>query len=176
MNYLNLIWCRCRHRIQVADQHETRACVDIDGFHLKNWVNRAELTFRGNVFHCQGAAEREMTNQSLISILVIPNLMSKDGLCRYLARLSSAVDLQKTAIRPQHGSQADLEQEDCTMNQDPSLRAQKLPCLRTGCLELTARGRSNSRTVAGTFQIYVENTFISPGICLAALAALLWLG
>ena len=33
-----------------------------------------------------------------------------------------------------------------------------------------------SRTVAGTFKIYVENTFISPSICLAALTALSWLG
>ena len=49
-------------------------------------------------------------------------------------------------------------------------------CLRTGCLELTARGHSNSGTVAGTFQIYVENTFISPSICIAALTELLWLG
>ena len=40
-------------------------------------------------------------------------------------------------------------------------------------LELTARRHSNSGTVAGTFQIYVENTFISPCICLAALTALL---
>ena len=42
----------------------------------------------------------------------------------------------------------------------------------TGCLELTARGHSNSGTVvAGAFQIYAENTFISPSnsICLAAL-------
>ena len=38
-------------------------------------------------------------------------------------------------------------------------------CLRTGCLELTARGHSNSGTITGTFQIYVENTFISPSIC-----------
>ena len=61
---------------------------------------------------------------------------------------------------------------DCVSNQDSSLRAQKLPCLGTGRLELTARGHSNSGTVAGTFQIYVENTFISPSICLAALTAL----
>ena len=39
----------------------------------------------------------------------------------------------------------------------------------SGRLELAARGHSNSGTVAGTFQIYVENTFISPCICLAAL-------
>ena len=45
---------------------------------------------------------------------------------------------------------------DRNTNQDPSFRAQKLPCLRTGCLELTARGHSNSGTVTGTFQIYVE--------------------
>ena len=62
---------------------------------------------------------------------------------------------------------------DRNTNQDPSFRAQKLPCLRTGCLELTARGHSNSGTVTGTFQIYVENTFISSSICLAALTALL---
>ena len=65
---------------------------------------------------------------------------------------------------------------DCASNQDSSLWAQKLPCLGTGRLELAARGYSNSGTIAGTFQIYVENTFISPCICLAALAALLWLG
>ena len=61
---------------------------------------------------------------------------------------------------------------DCASNQDSSLWAQKLPCLGTGRLELTARGHSSSGTVAGTFQIYVENTFISPCICLAALTAL----
>ena len=65
---------------------------------------------------------------------------------------------------------------DCASNQDPSLRAQEFPCLRTGCLELTARGHQNSGTVAGTFQIYVENTFVSSSICLAALTALSWLG
>ena len=60
-------------------------------------------------------------------------------------------------------------QPDCASNQE-------LPCLGTGRLELTARGHSNSGTVAGAFQIYVENTFISPCICLAVLTALLWLG
>ena len=62
---------------------------------------------------------------------------------------------------------------DCASNQDSSLWAQKLPCLGTGRLELAVREHSNSVTVAGTFQIYVENTFISPCICLAALTALL---
>ena len=57
---------------------------------------------------------------------------------------------------------------DCASNQDSSLWAQKLPCLGTGRVELIARGHSNSGTVAGTFQIYVENTFISPCICLVA--------
>ena len=42
---------------------------------------------------------------------------------------------------------------DCASNQDSLLWAQKLPCLGTGCLELAARGHSNSGTVAGTFQI-----------------------
>ena len=56
---------------------------------------------------------------------------------------------------------------DCASNQDSSLIrgrsrksirdrpiwAQKLPCLGTGRLELTARGHSNSGTVTGTFQI-----------------------
>ena len=50
-------------------------------------------------------------------------------------------------------------------NQDPSLWAQKLPCLGTGCLELTSWGHSKSGTVARTFQIYVENSFVSPSIC-----------
>ena len=65
---------------------------------------------------------------------------------------------------------------DCASNQDSSLWAQKLPCLGIGRLELTVRGHSNSGTVAGTFRIYVENTFISPCICLAALTVRLWLG
>ena len=65
---------------------------------------------------------------------------------------------------------------DCASNQDSSLWAQKFPCLGTGRLKLTARGHSNSGTFAGTFQIYVENTFISPSICLAGLTPLLWLG
>ena len=42
---------------------------------------------------------------------------------------------------------------DCASNQDSSLWAQKLPCIGTGRLELTAPGHSNSGTVAGTFQI-----------------------
>ena len=61
---------------------------------------------------------------------------------------------------------------DCASNQDSLLWAQKLPCFGTGRLELTARGHSNSGTVAGMLQIYVENTFISPCICLAVLTAL----
>ena len=67
-------------------------------------------------------------------------------------------------------------QPDCASNHDPSLLAEKFLCLRTGCLELTAWGHPNSRTVAGTFQIYVENTFISPSLCPAALTVLSWLG
>ena len=50
---------------------------------------------------------------------------------------------------------------DCASNQDSLLWAHKLPGLGTGRLELAARGHSNSGNVDGTFQIYVENTFIS---------------
>ena len=50
-------------------------------------------------------------------------------------------------------------------------RAKKLPCLRTGCVELPARRHCKSRTVIGTFQDWIENSSISSGICLAALTA-----
>ena len=65
---------------------------------------------------------------------------------------------------------------DCASNQDPSLWAKKLPCIRTGCLELIAWRHSNPGTVAGALQNLVENTFILPSICQAALIALSWLG
>ena len=58
-----------------------------------------------------------------------------------------------------------------TSNQDTSLRGKKLPCLRTGCVELPARRHRKSRTVTGTFQDWIENSSISSGICLAALTA-----
>ena len=58
-----------------------------------------------------------------------------------------------------------------TSNQDTSLRAKKLPCIRTGCVELPARRHCKSRTVTETFQDWIENSSISSGICLAALTA-----
>ena len=54
-----------------------------------------------------------------------------------------------------------------------SFRAKKLPCIRTGCVELPARRHCKSRTVTGTFQDWIENSSISSGICLAALTALM---
>ena len=63
-----------------------------------------------------------------------------------------------------------------TLNQDTSLRAKKLPLLRTGCVELPARRHCKSRTVPGTFQDWTENSSISSGICLSVLTAPMWLG
>ena len=63
-----------------------------------------------------------------------------------------------------------------TSNKDTSLRAKKLPRLRTGCVELPARRHCKSRTVIGKFQDWIENSSISSGICLTALTAPKWLG
>ena len=51
-----------------------------------------------------------------------------------------------------------LRRPDCASNQDSSLWAQKLPCLGTGRLELTARGHSNSGTVAVNHDIMLETS------------------
>ena len=63
-----------------------------------------------------------------------------------------------------------------TSNQDASLQAKKLPCLRTGRVELSARWHYKSRTDTGAFQDWMENSPVSWGICLAALIAPMWLG
>ena len=55
-----------------------------------------------------------------------------------------------------------------TSNQDTSLRAKKLPCLRTDCVELPTRRHCKSWTVTGTFQDWIENSSISFGIRLSS--------
>ena len=48
-----------------------------------------------------------------------------------------------------------------TSNQDTSLGAKKLPCLRIGCVELPVPRHYKSRTGMGTFQNWIENSSIS---------------
>ena len=66
-----------------------------------------------------------------------------------------------------------------TSNQDSSLRAKKLPCLRTGCVELSARRHYKSRTDTGTIQDWIENSRVSWDIRMpssAHSAYVTWLG
>ena len=86
----------------------------------------------------------------------------------YLSR--SCIPISVIGARP-HLCSAARGHLTTTSNQDTSLRTKKLPCIRTGCVELAAQRHCKSRTVTGTFQDWIENSSISSGICLAALTA-----
>ena len=84
----------------------------------------------------------------------------------YLSR--SSIPISEIGARAHLRSAAWGHLTTCTSYQDTSVRAKKLPCLRTGCVELPARRHRKSRTVIGTFQDWIENSSVSSGICLAA--------
>ena len=80
-------------------------------------------------------------------------------------------DISQSILHPHFGNRGASSPSLCgtgtphhTSNQATSLRAKKLPCIRTGCVELPARRHCKSITATGTFQDWIENSSISSGI------------